>query len=60
MVPVSGFFEYGIAALLGAAVMIVLGVWALVDDSAREVNVVSLGADEESAIPDHPLYKKAA
>ena len=53
MLPVSGFFEYGIAALLGAAVMLALGIWGLVTDGNRE-------GSEEAEIPDHPLHKKAA
>lgn len=36
MVPVNGFFEYGIAALLGAVGMIVLSIWALVSDDTRK------------------------
>ena len=30
MIPVTGFFEYGIAALLGVVIMMALGMWALV------------------------------
>jgi len=30
MAPVGGFFEYGIAALLGAAVMLGFSIWSLV------------------------------
>ena len=59
MEPVSGFFEYGIAALLGAAIMMALGIWALVDESARSSSEGSLD-EEGTAIPDLPLYKKAA
>ena len=60
MIPVNGFFEYGIAALLGAAAMMVLCVWSLVADSNRETNEGSLEGYEETATPDHTLYKKAA
>jgi len=59
MVPVSRFFEYGIAALLGVAIMMALGVWALVSESARSSSEGSLD-EEGTAIPDFPLYKKAA
>ena len=60
MLPVSGFFEYGIAALVGAAAMLALGIWSLVADSNREINEGSLEGYEETATPDHTLYKKAA
>jgi hypothetical protein len=60
MVPVDGFFEYGIAALRGAAVMMVLAIWALVVNSTCAVDVFSSGTDEEVTIPDHHQQKEAA
>jgi len=60
MIPDGGFFEYGIAALVGAAAMLALGIWGLVAEGAREGSEGCLGADEETVNPDHPLYKKAA
>jgi len=32
MEPMNGFFEYGIAAILGLAMMVGFGVWSLVRD----------------------------
>ncbi|GEM_PF-1028982 len=60
MVPVSGFFEYGIAALLGVAIMMGLGIWALVGEDSCRIDEGSVGTDGETVIPAHPLYKKAA
>ncbi len=60
MVPVSGFFEYGIAALLGVAIMMGLGIWALVGEGSRQADEGSVGADGETIIPEYPLYRKAA
>ena len=60
MVPVSGFFEYGIAALLGVAIMMGLAIWALVGEDSRQTDEGSMGADGETMIPDYPLYRKAA
>ena len=60
MVPINGFFEYGIAALLGAAVMIVLGILALVGEANCEADESSVGADRGTVVPDYPFYKKAA
>ncbi len=60
MVPVNGFFEYGIAALLGVAIMMGLGIWALVGEASRRADEGSVGADGETMIPEYPLYRKAA
>ena len=38
MVPVNGFFEYGIAALLGSVGMIALSIWALIADDSDPNN----------------------
>ena len=32
MEPLSGFFEYGIAAVVGAVLMVGLSIWSLVTD----------------------------
>lgn len=42
MVPVNGFIEYGIAALLGAVGMIALSIWALISDDSGKNNRRSL------------------
>ncbi|MCI0528305.1 MAG: hypothetical protein L0Y56_12770 [Nitrospira sp.] len=60
MVPVSGFFEYGIAALLGVVVMMSLGIWALVGEDSYRIDEDSVGTDGETVAPEYPLYKKAA
>jgi len=41
MEPMSGFFEYGFAAVLGAALMIGFGVWSLVtSENSRNPNSI--------------------
>ena len=60
MEPVSGFFEYGIAALLGVSVMVALSIWALVSEGNAQSGENSLSHREGTEIPDYPLYKKAA
>jgi len=35
MIPINGFFEYGIAALLGALGMLGLSIWAMLTDDFR-------------------------
>jgi hypothetical protein len=58
MIPDGRVFEYGIVALLGAAAIMVLGVWSLVADSGLKVNEGSLGDDEETMTPNHPLIRR--
>jgi hypothetical protein len=57
MIPVNGFFEYGLAALLGAVGMIGLSVWSLITD---EKSKHSMEDDLETSIPKSISYKKAA
>jgi hypothetical protein len=42
MIPVNGFIEYGVAALLGAVGMIALSIWALISEDASKNNKHSL------------------
>ena len=51
---------FGFAALFGAGIMIVLGVWAVVSDRALNTIKSSAERNNESMIPKSLTYKKAA
>jgi hypothetical protein len=60
MLPVNGFFEYGIAALLGGVGMIGLSIWALVTDGTRKYDDQDVRTEQKTEAPKDVLYKKAA
>jgi hypothetical protein len=58
MMPINGFFEYGIAALLGAAGMIAFSVWMLIEEGSHFKGEQSADDESETKVPIS--YKKAA
>jgi hypothetical protein len=60
MIQLNGFFEYGIAALLGAVGMIGLSIWALISDDVREYNKQAMKTNPETTAPSDLPHKKAA
>jgi len=62
MIPVSGFFEFGLSALVGSVGMIALGIWALLSDE-RESNQIKntlTSHYRESEFSGPITYRKAA
>jgi hypothetical protein len=51
---------FGFAALSGAGIMIVLGIWAVVTDSALSARKSSPEKSHESKVHEPLIYKKAA
>jgi hypothetical protein len=51
---------FGFAALFGAGVMIVLGIWAVITDSALSTRKNSSEKSRESKATESLIYKKAA
>jgi hypothetical protein len=51
---------FGFAALSGAGIMTVLGIWAVVSDSALNTSKSSPERSNESKVPKPLTYKKAA
>ena len=60
MIPINGFFEFGIMAILGAIGMVGFGIWALVSNENRYRKVVSLKSNLKKSDSDYPQLKKAA
>lgn len=60
MIPINGFFEYGIMALLGAVGVLGLTIWTLaLDQTARPIETVENLEGGHSALEAFQ-YKKAA
>ncbi|MBI3606032.1 MAG: hypothetical protein HY202_08425 [Nitrospirae bacterium] len=51
---------FGFAALSGAGIMTVFGVWAVVSDSALNTGKSAPERSHESKVPKPLIYKKAA
>jgi hypothetical protein len=60
MIPINGFFEYGIMALLGGVGMVGLTIWTLASNQATESKEIILKSDEEISDLEVFQYKKAA
>lgn len=60
MIPISGFFEYGIMALLGGFGMVGLTVWTLASNQTNENNEIILKSHLEEFDSEASQYKKVA
>jgi len=60
MIPINGFLEYGIMALLGAAGMVGLTIWTLASPQTKQSKVISLIPQVKISDPEAFQYKKAA
>ena len=60
MIPVNGFFEYGIMALLGGVGMIGLAIWNLTSNQMNEGEEIKLGRQADEEDREAIQYKKAA
>jgi hypothetical protein len=60
MIPINGFFEYGIMALLGGVGGVGLTIWTLASDQTNESKEVIVKSDVEISDSEVFQYKKAA
>ena len=60
MIPVSGFFEYGIMALLGGFGMVGFTIWALAFNQTNESKEISLKSHLELFDSEAVQYRKVA
>jgi len=60
MIPINGFFEYGIMALLGGVGTIGLTIWFLASNSMNESKEIIVKSDIETPKSEASQYKKAA
>jgi len=60
MIPINGFFEYGIMALSGAVGMVGLAIWTLSSDQKNESKENTVEFPSGKSDSETFLYKKAA
>ncbi len=60
MIPVNGFFEYGIMALLGGVGMVGLTIWTLASNQTNESKEIIVRSHLETSDSEASQYKKAA
>ncbi|MFI5304252.1 MAG: hypothetical protein ACHQYP_05580 [Nitrospiria bacterium] len=60
MIPVSGFFEYGIMAILGGVGMVGMTIWTLTSNQTNESKEIIMKPQLEPYDSEAFQYKKVA
>lgn len=60
MIPINGFFEYGIMAILGAAGTVGFTIWTLASTQTSQSKKIIVKSQVEKSVSEPFQYKKAA